>query len=194
MKSNNYDIIIAVDKGLESVKKLKIKPDYVIGDFDSVDKKILKWFDNKKIKIIKLNPEKDFTDTHSAIEHAINIGATEIVIIGATGTRIDHVMGNINILKLALDKNINAKIVDENNEIQLINKTTEIIKNDCFKYISFIPLTTNVTGVTLSGFKYEIEKQTLSIGNSLGVSNEQTKQTAKIDLENGILIMIKSKD
>lgn len=194
LKSNKYDIIIAVDKGLETIDYLKLQPQYVLGDFDSVNTKILEKYKTQNIKIIKLNPEKDLTDTHSAIDLALEIKSTEITILGAIGTRLDHTIANIHILKQALDKNIKAKIVNEKNEIELINKEIIIKKDDNYKYVSIIPLTTNVTGITIEGMKYIINDYTLSIGDSLGVSNEQIDKEAKISIKTGILVVIKSKD
>lgn len=194
LKSNKYDIIIAVDKGLETIDYLKLEPQYILGDFDSVNTKILEKYKPQNIKIIKLNPEKDLTDTHSAIDLALEIKSTEITILGAIGTRLDHTMANIHILKQALDKNIKAKIVNEKNEIELINKEIIIKKDDNYKYVSIIPLTTNVTGITIEGMKYIINDYTLSIGDSLGVSNEQIDKEAKISIKTGILVVIKSKD
>ena len=194
LKSNKYDIIIAVDKGLETIDYLKLEPQYILGDFDSVNTKILEKYKTQNIKIIKLNPEKDLTDTHSAIDLALEIKSTEITILGAIGTRLDHTMANIHILKQALDKNIKAKIVNEKNEIELINKEIIIKKDDNYKYVSIIPLTTNVTGITIEGMKYIINDYTLSIGDSLGVSNEQIGKEAKISIKTGILVVIKSKD
>ena len=194
LKSNKYDIIIAVDKGLETIDYLKLQPQYVLGDFDSVNTKILEKYKKQNIKIIKLNPEKDLTDTHSAIDLALEIKSTEITILGAIGTRLDHTMANIHILKQALDKNIKAKIVNEKNEIELIDKEIIIKKDDNYKYVSIIPLTTNVTGITIEGMKYIINDYTLSIGDSLGVSNEQIDKDAKISIKIGILVVIKSKD
>lgn len=194
LKSNKYDIIIAVDKGLETIDYLKLQPQYVLGDFDSVNTKILEKYKKQNIKIIKLNPEKDLTDTHTAIDLALEIKSTEITILGAIGTRLDHTMANIHILKQALDKNIKAKIVNEKNEIELIDKEIIIKKDDNYKYVSIIPLTTNVTGITIEGMKYIINDYTLSIGDSLGVSNEQIDKDAKISIKIGILVVIKSKD
>ena len=192
LKHINFNNIIAVDKGLEILDECKIKPNYIIGDFDSVNPELINKYSNSKI--IKLNPEKDLTDTHSAIDLALEIKSTEITILGAIGTRLDHTMANIHILKQALDKNIKAKIVNEKNEIELINKEIIIKKDDNYKYVSIIPLTTNVTGITIEGMKYIINDYTLSIGDSLGVSNEQIDKEAKISIKTGILVVIKSKD
>ncbi len=194
LKINKYDIIIAVDKGLETLDILNINPNYVVGDFDSIDKTILRKYENTQIEIIKLNPEKDLTDTHSAINLAIGLKSKKIIIIGAIGTRLDHTIANIHILKLAIDKGINIKIINETNEITLINNSIKIYKDQNYKYISLIPLTTTVENITLKGFKYPLTKRTLYIGDSLGISNEQLQQEGEIQLEKGILILIRSKD
>lgn len=192
LKNNEFNNIIAVDKGLEILDKCKIQPNYIIGDFDSVNKDLVQKY--KKSEIIKLNPEKDFTDTHMAIKLAYKIESNYITIIGAIGTRIDHTIANIHILKECIERKITCEIIDKNNKIMLINKPCYINLEKEYKYISLIPLTTNVTGVTLEGFKYPLKNATLSIGESIGVSNEQIEQKAKIKLKKGILICIKSRD
>lgn len=194
LKNNNFETVIAVDKGLEILEKLQIKPNHIIGDFDSINNTILEKYQKESLQIHRLNPEKDFTDTHMAIKLAENLGAKDITILGAIGTRMDHTIANIHILKELLDMNINTKIINENNEIELIKTNTEIIKDTNYKYVSIIPLTTTVTGITLKGMKYCLENATLSIGQSIGVSNEQIENIAYIEFKTGILILIKSKD
>ena len=192
---NEFNNIIASDKGLEVLDKQNIKPNYIIGDFDSIDKKILgKYLNDKSISITKLNPEKDYTDTHMALKLAIEIKSKDITIIGAIGSRLDHTFANINILKEALDKNIPCRIINENNEIYLINKNNILKKDELFPYISLIPLTSSVEGVTLKGFKYLLDNDIMNIGKSIGVSNEQLEDVASIDIKKGILVVIKSKD
>ena len=195
INDNKYNYIIASDKGLEALDSLNIKPRYLIGDFDSLNKKILnKYINNSEIEIIELNPIKDYTDTHMALKKAIEIKSTDITVIGAIGTRFDHTIANINVLKEALNKNIKCKILDKHNEISLINKSIKLKKDKNYPFISLIPLTTKVEGITLKGFKYNLSNATMSIGKSLGVSNEQMKSIASIEIKKGIVILIKSKD
>ena len=191
LNTNKYNLIIAVDKGLEALDLLNIEADYIIGDFDSIDTNVLKKY-NKNV--IKLNPEKDFTDTHEGLKLAISLECEKVDIVGAIGTRIDHVLANINILKEPLEKNIKTRIIDENNQIFLINRSVKIKKDDNYKYLSIIPLTTTVEGITLKGFKYLLNNYILNLGQSIGVSNEQLKEEATIELKKGILIVIFSKD
>ena len=188
--------IIAVDKGLEALFKLNVVPNHVVGDFDSVDTGILQSFkNNPKIVFHKYNPEKDNTDTDIALNLAIELDSSNVTIIGALGKRMDHSLANIHILKNSLEAGIPCQILDSYNRIYLVNSNTSIYKNKVYgKYVSLIPLSTKIDGLTLNGFKYPLQNYSLSIGTSLGVSNEIVENVANIELKSGILIVIESKD
>ena len=142
-----------------------------------------------------LNPEKDDTDTEYAIREAIRRGAMEIVVIGATGTRIDHVLGNISLLGIGLEEQIKISLVDEHNRIRMINQPLMIRKAEQYgKYVSLIPFSEKVSGVTLRGLKYPLTDYTMGGFNSLGISNEIVSDEATISFSSGELIVIESKD
>lgn len=195
-----FDTVIAADSGLVTLDELKLPVHYIIGDFDSVPEELLDRYrqnggGNPAVTIKKYNPVKDATDTHIAIELALELGAEEIVVLGATGTRIDHLLANIHLLVLPLQKNIKASIVDGHNKIYLINRNMTLCKKEMYgPFLSLLPLTETVTEVTLKGFKYPLTKRTLHIGESIGVSNEIAGAQADITLKDGILIAIESKD
>lgn len=188
--------IIAVDKGLEKLSKLNITPTHVVGDFDSISKEILgQYQDNKQIIFHKYNPEKDNTDTDIAMKLAIGLKSDTITILGALGKRMDHSLANIHILKYALDAKIPCQIVDNYNRIYLIGDKHTLYKNKTYgKYISLIPLTSRVEGITLKGFKYPLTNYSMPIGLSLGISNEIIEKVASIEIRKGVLIVIESKD
>lgn len=188
--------IIAGDRGLEALYQLKIIPNHVVGDFDSVSPEILEFY-KKQSQIIfhKFNAEKDNTDTDIALQLAIRLKSSKITIMGALGKRMDHAIANIHILKDALEANIPCQMIDEHNRIYLINKEMTLEKEKVYaKYVSLIPLTSIVEGLSLTGFKYPLKDYTLPIGTSLGISNEIIGDTAHIEMKNGILIVIESRD
>ncbi len=196
-KNNSTRInIIAVDRGLEVLYQLNLIPNHVVGDFDSVPDKILQDYqDNPQVIFHQYNAEKDNTDTDIAIQLAIQLKSSKITIMGALGKRMDHAMANIHILKYALEAKIPCQILDRYNKIYLIDKHYTLYKNKTYgKYISFIPLTTTVEGITLNGFKYPLSDASLSIGLSLGISNEIVEEFATIEVKKGILVTIESKD
>lgn len=193
IKNTKFDKIIAVDGGLIFADKMNIIPDYIIGDFDTVQSSLLDKY-NTQSKIIKYNPIKDNTDSEIAINYACDINSTEIVIIGATGKRMDHTLANIEILVTPLRKGIEAYIIDEYNKIYLIDNLKIISKNEQYgNYVSLIPLT-KVEGLTLKGFKYPLDNYTYDIGISIGISNELESENGIIKLIDGILIAIESRD
>ena len=188
--------IIAGDRGLEALYKLKIIPNHVVGDFDSVSPEILEFYKRQsQIIFYTFNAEKDNTDTDIALKLAIQLKSSKITILGALGKRMDHAIANIHILKDALEANIPCQIIDEHNRIYLINKEMTLEKEKVYgKYVSLIPLTSTVAGLSLTGFKYPLKDYTLPIGTSLGISNEIIGDTAHIQMKNGILIVIESRD
>ncbi len=191
-----FDKVIAVDLGLQSVQALRLVPDLIVGDFDSVPAEVLAEYEGTPgVKLQRLCPEKDFTDTHAALEAALEDGAGEIVILGATGTRIDHVLANIHILMKALEKHVSACLVDTCNRIYLAEGRQEISKRRCHgEYVSLFPLTERASGVTLHGFKYPLQDAVLTMGNSLGVSNELVEDIGVIEVQRGILLVVESRD
>ena len=196
MKNIYGQNIIAGDRGLEALYQLKIIPNHVVGDFDSVSPEILEFY-KKQPQIIfhTFNSEKDNTDTDIALKLAIQLKSSKITILGALGKRMDHAIANIHILKDALEANIPCQIIDEHNRIYLINKEMTLEKDKVYgKYVSLIPLTSTVEGLTLTGFKYPLNHYTLPIGTSLGISNEIITDIAHIEMKKGILIVIESRD
>ena len=197
LKNNTYDYLIACDKGLETVDKLKVKVDLILGDFDSVNSSIIKRYEDApetRNSVKRFKPEKDFTDTHLAVENAINAGAKEIIILGATGTRLDHVLGNIALLSYALDKFVKVYIVDEYNRISMIEDSLQICANKQYgNYVSLIPYGGNVEGLYLTGFKYNVEGIVLNCSESMGISNEIVEDNATITIKKGRLLVVEAR-
>ena len=139
VKNGGFDVILAADAGMEALYRDHILPDIIVGDFDSVNPDTLEYFhDKEQIEVCMLNPEKDDTDTEYAIREAIRRGAMEIVVIGATGTRIDHVLGNISLLGIGLEEQIKISLVDEHNRIRMINQPLTIRKAACLLFGALI--------------------------------------------------------
>lgn len=198
--------IIAADKGLEVLYKLSVMPDIILGDFDSVDNSILEEY--KSEILTRFSPVKDFTDGEAAVDKAIevvlswgsqdesDIPESSVVILGATGSRLDHVLANISLLKKAVDAGVRAEIVDRNNKIRIFNNfdSIKVFKNNGKKYLSLMPLGDKVTGLTLSGFKYGATDADLYQGSSLAISNEITSDYGMISFKDGYLIVMETDD
>ena len=198
------DYCIAADSGLVIADKLGLKVDLLLGDYDSVDKKIFEKY-NRNTKTITYPCEKDYTDTHLALKKAIekikklqdtskDSTEDEIAIIGATGTRYDHAFTNIFVLDESLEAGIRCAIYDKNNKIYLADKSFEIRKDKQFgDYLSFAPMTPEA-GLSLSGVKYPLDRYTLRQGESICQSNEITEIIAKVEIFTGKLVVFETRD
>lgn len=190
-----YTMMIAADHGLVISDRLKLPLDFIVGDFDSVPQEILQKYNELSTPIKTFPKEKDKTDTQIALELALMQNPSEIDIIGATGSRLDHTMANIHLLILPLQLKIKACLLDRNNKIYLKNENFTILKNEQFgDCVSLLPFTEQVSGLTLKGFKYPLNHIVLTTGTSLGISNEIVEEEAKIELSEGILLVVESMD
>ena len=189
--------LVAADKGLEFFMETGIRPDMAVGDFDSLSVAGQEYLSREKeIQIIRLKPEKDDSDTQSALHHAADCGAKNVLLLGATGTRLDHVFANVELLSLAKKQGISVTLADANNYMMLVEFGTVLKKEEQFgKYVSFFPVGGDVTGLTLEGFKYPLCRHHLQVCDcGLTVSNEIKEKTARITFDSGELLMIMSRD
>ena len=196
LKEHKFEKAVAVDGGLEAAKELDIIPDVIVGDFDSVESEALAYFRTLEgITWYPLVPEKDDTDTEFAVRTALRMGAEKITILGGTGSRLDHVFGNVELLGIGMEQNVPMELVDANNRIRMIKSGITLEKSSQFgTYVSLIPYTECVQHLYLTGFKYPLADVTLKGFCSLGVSNELVEDTAEIRFDGGILLVTESRD
>ena len=196
------DFIVCADGGYHYAEALGIKTHLIIGDFDSLsssDRELMEQtYGGKDLKteIITLNPIKDDTDTEAALQLAFSLSEKDIFMLGATGSRLDHTYGNIELLCQGVDSKHKVYIVDKNNRISMIsNETVLISKEEQYgKYLSLFPVGGACEGVSVTGTFYPLENKILSGGNTLGVSNEIVSDCAKITVKKGKLLIIESLD
>ena len=190
--------LVAADSGMEwFMRNREFIPDLAVGDFDSLSEEGKKYMESLNgLKIIRLKPEKDDSDTQSAMNYAIRTGAKEIVIFGVTGNRVDHLMANFGLLILAQNQGAEVTLVDRYNYMKLISDGTVLKKSEQFgKYVSFFPFGGNVTDLTLEGFKYPLSNYCLTAADSgLTVSNEIISEHARVTFSSGVLLMIMSRE
>lgn len=189
----NADYIISVDGGAGHLRRMNIAPHVLLGDFDSANKDDLQYFIDQGIEVYRFPVEKDMTDSELAVEIALEKGADELVFIGAVGTRLDHSVANIMMLKKFMDIGVKASIIDEYNHIYMFNRSFSISKVDGYK-LSLVPVSEKVTGVSTSGLKYPLNNATMLLGTSWGISNEFLEDTAAVTVGDGILLVCLSRD
>lgn len=181
---NDYDIVVAVDGGLNHLKNFT--PHYVIGDFDSIDKKLL---ENINSNVIFKN-NQDESDFLFALKYIIKkySNIENIDVICATGDRIDHTICSIFTL---INFDINIKIIGINENIYVLKNNIVNLKTKINTTISIIPLT-DIRNIKSSGLKWEYNNNDLNLGFVNGISNLSTKENVLISVESGIVLIVEN--
>jgi len=186
---------VGVDRGVFLLLQQDILPVKAFGDFDSITNAQLKLV-REALQDVELYPaEKDATDLELAFEWAIGQKPDSICIFGATGGRLDHMFGSIQLLYKGLKKKANVQMIDNQNVIQLFEPGTyHVDRLKEFHYISFVPFAGGVKELTLEGFKYPLNKHEVELGSTLCISNELIQQRGTFSFTKGILMMVRSND
>ena len=181
------DLQIAADAGLLLCERLGVRPDVVLGDFDSMDVR------QAPADCIRVPVEKDDTDTGHAIRHALDQGYRTLILVCALGGRLDHTLANIQNAASAAAEGANVTILDEREEITFLTGGTLRLPRRKGWGLSVFSLTDRCTGVCLRGVKYRLEDAVLTNRVPLGVSNEFAAPEAEISLTQGILMIAQTK-
>ena len=195
-RSRKWDCRIAADSGAEFFLKRGLKPDLAIGDFDSLPSD---WFEELKEELgdrmIVKPKDKDETDTELALLEAFLLKPDEVVILGALGGRMDHLLGNVGLLLLALKEGVSCSLIDPKNRIRMLDRGIELKKNEIWgNYVSLLPYTPVVSGLTLRGFCFDVADLELEAGRSRTLSNELKEESGTISFTDGLLLLIESSD
>ena len=190
------EYVIGVDRGLEFLYRNQVMPTHIVGDFDSVRTEVVEFYQKEtQVLIRKFKPEKDASDTEIALHLAIELGVEKVWIFGGTGSRLDHVMANIQILKIAHDRGIKAYLQDTNNCISLAEKEIKLYKKDVFgDYFSIFPFGGVVGDISIEGAKYPLSHYRLCPNSSMCVSNEMQENEVKITFPTGTIILMETRD
>lgn len=182
-----YNCIICADGGYETAKEFNLKPEIMIGDYDSGTQPC-------EEGVIKLPMEKDMTDSEAAVDVAVSKGFDDITVLGGLGGRFDHTMGNIGIIAKYIDSPVTIRFIDGNNKVYMLPAGSYTIKKSHYKYLGLISYGTCCENISISGVKYPLKNRVLSDSTTLGVSNEITDDKAILSFKRGRLLIIESND
>lgn len=177
------DLIVAADKGAEILMTHGIAPHITVGDFDSSS--VI-----PEENVIKLPVEKDVTDTHAAVEIAIEKGADEIHIYGGMGGRVDHTFANYALIASLAEKGIKANLYGEGYRITAVCNEKITLSGRRGSTLSVFSWSDACEGVSLVGVKYPLGDAVLHKNFALGVSNSFAEENAEISVSDGILLIM----
>ena len=187
--------LVGIDAGVKAIEDAGFRPDVIIGDFDSVSAEERSRILDRYPEQIALDPVKDDTDLEAAIRWSLRQKPKRVVLLGVLGKRMDHSLTNLRLLMLYREAGIEAVILDRWNRIRIIGGSVRLRREELYgPYISLIPVTVPVHGISLYGFKYPLEDAVLEPFSSLGVSNELTGEEGEIRFRDGFLYLMETKD
>ena len=187
----NGDIVIAADGGARHCRALGIRPDYLIGDFDSLETSEVEQFEAEGVRVLRHPARKDYTDLELAIRHAHSLGVDEILVLGALGKRWDQTLANLLLPAAEEYASLQLHLLDGAQEVLLLRGGGQLtLHGQSGDTVSLIPLGGDAHGITTEGLEYPLRGETLHFGSTRGVSNTLLSETATVQLDQGMLLCV----
>ena len=180
------DVILAADAGWKTARALGFAPTLALGDFDTAPAP-------KGPDVLRLPAEKDDTDTFFAARKALEMGCSEVLILGGIGGRLDHTLANLQTLVFLAKNGVCATLADTDNEVTALLPGTHRIQARPGWYFSIFSAGEQAPGVTLEGLKYPLHDYTLTHAFPIGVSNEFAAETATLRFSAGMIYLVLSR-
>jgi thiamine pyrophosphokinase len=189
LTSKRPELVIAADSGLQHARALGVPVDLVVGDLDSVDPAVLDAAVADGAAVERHPAAKDATDLELALDAAVDRGATDVLVVGVGGGRLDHFLGNV--LLLASPRyahvRVDARVGDA--FVTVVHERVELTGTRG-GLCSLLPLGGPAVGVLTDGLRYPLRRETLPPGTTRGVSNEFVDGHATVSLEAGVLLAV----
>lgn len=188
LESASYKI--AADSGLDVLYRLQILPDFYLGDSDSVNSSALQWLKKNDVRQEDFPTDKNYSDTHLAIDLALQKGAQEIHLLGGIGSRLDHSLANLYLGLHCYQQNTVLQIIHSRHQVFLLT-SKNIIEVNSMKgyYLSIIPIT-NLEGLTIQGCRWNLQNEIVSMGETRCLSNEIEEFKARLLVKKGKALVI----
>lgn len=181
------DYVIACDGGYAHAVQSGVRPDLVVGDFDSYDGDI-----DPALKVVCVPCEKDDTDTMLAIKIALDAGYRDFMLLGATGGRLDHMLSNVSAGVYIAKHGGSCVICDRYNVMHVIKDCKLELRGLKGQTISVLSYTDESRGVTLTGMKYPLKDGTLTNEFPIGQSNVVKEDLCSVEVKQGVLLVIEA--
>lgn len=181
-------VIACADGGLRHARRLGLHPDFMLSDCDSMG-------EIEGEEVVRLQPEKDDTDTQGCLREVFRRGCTEATLVCATGGRIDHMLANLSLLEEACAMGGRLTIVDRQNTIVLHEGGSQTFSMPPeYTYFSIVPLDATLRGVSITGAKYPLQDAVVTRAGMITISNEATEDVFTITIGEGRAIIVFSRD
>jgi thiamine pyrophosphokinase len=189
------ELVIAADGGATWLASLGRTPDRIVGDLDSVDSITVQRLATDGSAVERHPRDKEASDTELAVEAARRAGATSIVLLGGFGgERLDHEIANLLLLAEPAIADLDVRAIRGPTIARAVHggRGACAIGAAAGDVISLLPLGGDAVGVSTEGLHWPLERATLAVGRSRGLSNVVDQVPASVSLESGVLLVIQT--
>ena len=179
--------VIACDRGWQYARRLGLKPDLVVGDFDSAPPP------DTDVPVRRVPTHKDDTDTMLAARCALEKGYRNIAVCCAFGGRLDHTLANLQTAAWLVDRGARARLVGDGTDALAFSGGEAVFPRRAGWSLSVFALSDLCEGVSIRGTEYSCEDAVLTNAFPLGVSNVWAAGEAAVSVRSGIILVIQSK-
>jgi thiamine pyrophosphokinase len=188
----DVDWIIAANGGTLTALRWGWLPDVIVGDLDSLPGGLRERLEPLGCRFVVFPRRKDWTDLELALQHAVDGGATEIIVLGARGGRLDQELANILLMARPEWTGVPIRLLDGAEEACVVRAECTI-NGQVGDTVSLISLTPQAGGVTTRGLEWPLRDGTLAFGSTLGISNRLAEPVAHVQVKQGILLVVHSR-
>lgn len=191
--SDGIDLVVAADAGADAAERLGLRPDLVVGDFDSIAPGGLDRLRAAGVPVEVAPADKDESDTELAVRAALARGARALTIVGGLGGRPDHLLANLGLLALPELADRSVELLDDRTRVSLIQGPgSRDLVGRVGDQVSLLPFGPGVDGVTTAGLEWPLADEALPVGPARGLSNVRTALVARVTVRAGLLLAIET--
>ncbi|MET0800224.1 MAG: thiamine diphosphokinase [Actinomycetota bacterium] len=183
-------LVVAADVGLAEANRLGVHVDLVVGDLDSVREADLEAFERAGGQVRRYPEDKDSTDLDLAITASIGVGVGRVVVVGGSGGRLDHLLGNALLLASPRYTEVELDAVFGASLLHVVRGRRELFGAPG-ELISLFAVGGSAGGVRTEGLRWPLDDAVLDEGSSLGVSNRFLGERAEVEVGRGVVIAVR---
>lgn len=185
------DILIAANGGVRHCLNAGVRPDFIIGDLDSLQAAEIQALEEGGSQIVRHPQRKDATDLELALRYAAELACDQALVLGGMGGRWDQSIANLLLAAHPDLQNMRIRFLDGPQEAYVIRSGESLqVEGQPGDVVSLIPLAQEAAGITTHGLEYALEDRSLSFATSRGISNVMTEATANVRLGSGALLCV----
>ena len=188
-------LVVAADGGARFLLAAGVRPDVVVGDFDSLPPAAVARLVDDGVELVRHPVRKDLTDGELAVQEALRRGAGELVLAGALGA-LDHTLGHLAILRRLATNGVAARLAAPHLTVRVLVAPAETaLDAPAGTRVSVAALGGDAV-LTLRDFDYPLARGVLPADACLGLGNSvDSGGAASIVLHGGtVAVLVESGD